>query len=183
MGKLFRILSISVIVVGSVLAAALLFAGCGGATQRDVDVSAGEYYAEGEIALLPEAEKGKYCQTLETQRAQTQRDFEAKTQAVKETGDLINSTRVEKDRLERELFSLSAELRTLSDQIDEIKALPTTWRIRSGETLASISAVPEIYNDEEKWWRLFEANKDLVFDPWYSAADTVLVIPRDWPTN
>jgi chromosome segregation ATPase len=146
-------------------------------------VPSGQYYAEDEIQSLPDNERGKYCRDLETVRAQTQREFEAKTQAVKETSDLISSTRTQKDRLERELVTLAAELRTLSDQIDEVKALPTTWRIRAGETLASISALPDIYNDYDKWWRLFEANKDIVFDPWYSATDTVIVVPRDWPTD
>ena len=183
MEKLSRLFSVIVVVAGLVFSAGLLVTGCDRSTVRKVDVASGQYYGEDEIQSLPESEKGKYCRDLETVRAQTQREFEAKTQAVKETSDLISSTRAQKDLLERELVRLAAELRTLSDQIDEVKALPTTWRIRAGETLASISVLPGIYNDYDKWWRLFEANKEIVFDPWYSAADTVIVVPRDSSTD
>jgi chromosome segregation ATPase len=146
-------------------------------------VAAGQYYSEDEIIALPSAEKGKYCGDLEAVRVQTQHEFETKMQASKDTTNLIAATRAEKDRLERELVSLAAEIRTLGDEIEEVKALPRTWRVRAGETLASISALPNVYNDYDKWWRLFEANKDLVFDPWYCALDTVIVVPRDWPAK
>jgi hypothetical protein len=178
-----RLFSVIVVVAGLVFCAGLLVTGCDRSTYRKVDVAAGEYYGEDEIPLLPDSEKGKYCRDLETIRAQTQREFEAKTLAVKATTDSISTTRTQKDRLERELVTVAAEIRTLSDQIDEVKALPTSWRIRAGETLASISVLPDIYNDYDKWWRLFEANKDIVFDPWYAAVDTVIVVPRDWPTD
>jgi hypothetical protein len=179
-----RLFPVIIIVAGLLFVAGAMVSGCDrGAKYRKVDVAAGQYYSEDEIQILPEGEKGKYCRDLESVRAETQREFEAKTQEAKATADQIVATRAEKDRLEREIVTLAAEIRTLGDQIDEVKALPTTWRIRAGETLASIAVLPNVYNDYDKWWRLFEANKDLVFDPWYSALDTVIVIPRNWPTK
>ena len=56
-------------------------------------------------------------------------------------------------------------------------------RIRIGESLETIAALPGVYNDAGKWWRLLEANKAIILDPYYCLADTVIFIPRDWPTN
>lgn len=163
--------------------AALLAGGCGGTKHRTVDVSAGEYYAEDEIAKLPDDLKRKYCRTLDAERTRVQQRFETTTAELTETADRITAARAKRDALDRELLTLEAELRTLDDLIAEVRALPTTWKIRPGESLSSISALPEIYNDVDKWWRLYEANKDKVPDPYYTFPDTVIVIPRDWPVK
>jgi nucleoid-associated protein YgaU len=183
MRKQSTLLPVIVIVAALVGAACLMTSGCDRKEYRKVDVASGQYYAEDEILALPVGAQGSYCRDLETVRSETQQVFETRLKESKETSDLIASTRAEKDRLEREIVTLAAEIRTLGDQIEEAKRLPTSWRIRAGETLASISVLPAIYNDYDKWWKLFEANKDLVFDPWYSALDTVIVVPRDWPTQ
>lgn len=183
MGKRFGILWILGLLIALVAVTAFLVSGCGGAKRRTVDVAAGEYYSEGEIAELSDGQKSEYCRDLETQRTNVQQRFEAMTADLAQTGDQITAARKRRDELERQLLSIEADIRTLDDQIEEVRALPTMWKVRPGESLSSISALPEIYNDIDKWWRLYEANKDKVPDPYFCFPDTVIVIPRDWPVD
>jgi nucleoid-associated protein YgaU len=172
------------LLVGAVvLPPALLTSGCGGSKQRKVDVAAGEYYSEDEIAEFSNREKNQYCADLGTERTRAQQEFEAKTQELKELRDLIDSIRAQTKPVERDVLRLEAEIRTLNDQINEVKSLPTTWTVGPDQTLSIISGLPEIYNDIDKWWKIFEANQDKIDDPFYVFPDTVLVIPRDWPTD
>ena len=85
--------------------------------------------------------------------------------------------------METDVRRLEAEIRSLNDMIEEVKSLPTAWVIKEGESLTSIAMRDEIYNDIDKWERIFEANMDKIDDPYYIFPDTVLVIPRDWPTD
>lgn len=183
MGTKLSVLWLLVLSAGLALPAALLSSGCGGAKHRSVDVAAGEYYAEDEIEQLPDGKKKKYCQDIESERGRVQREFDAKTAEFNETGDKITATRTRKDGLERELLVVESDIRTLDDEIEEVQGLPAVWKVRPGESLSSISALPEIYNDVDKWWRIYEANKGKVPDPYFCFPDTVLVIPRDWPVD
>jgi len=65
----------------------------------------------------------------------------------------------------------------------DVEALPKLWSVRAGESLSLISGYDQIYNDIDKWEKIFEANLDKIVDPYYIFPDTVLVIPRDWPTD
>ena len=67
--------------------------------------------------------------------------------------------------------------------IAELEALPKTWTVKSGETLDIIAASEEVYNDPSKWPRIYRANTDKIEDPMWIYPDTVLTIPRDWPTE
>ncbi len=178
-GTLLMLLLVGVVVVPL----ALFSNGCGGSKQRKVDVGAGEYYSEDELAEFSNKKKNKYCQELGAEQTRTQQEFETKTQELEDIRDLIDSIRAQTKPVEREVLRLESEIRTLNDQINEVKNLPATWTIRTDETLSMIAGLPEIYNDIEKWWKIFEANQDKVDDPFYVFPDTVLVIPRDWPTD
>lgn len=166
--------------VGIALPAVLLNAGCGRSKQRVIDVSTGEYYTEDEIEQMSDGKRSKYCRDLEAERAAKQQEFDEMTADLARTNEQITAARADRDQLERQLIAVESDLRTLDDQLDEIKALPTTWKVRPGESLSSIAALPEIYNDVDKWWKLYEANKDKVPDPYFCFPDTVIVIPRDW---
>lgn len=166
--------------VGITLPAVFLSAGCGRGKQRTVDVSAGEYYTEDELQEMTDGKRNNYCRDLEAARARTQQEFDEMTAELARTNERITAARADRDQLERQLIVVEADLRTLDDQIEEIQALPTNWKVKPGESLSSIAALPEIYNDVDKWWRLYEANKDKVPDPYFCFPDTVLVIPRDW---
>ncbi len=176
-------LTILALTAGWVLPTILWSGGCEHAKQRTVDVEAGEYYTEDELVLLPVGIKNKYCQDLESERGRAQQGLEAKSTELTQTNDQIAVARARRDGLERDLIVAEAELRTLDDQLGEVKALPTTWKIRQGEDLAVIAALPEIYNDRDKWWRILEANKYKIPDPFYCFPDTMIVIPRDWPVD
>lgn len=172
-----------VIVAALVAPLAFVSGGCSGTKKREVDVSAGEYYGEDEIAELSDKKKNQYCEEIGIELTRTQQEFEAKTQELKDTREAIDATRLAIDPVEREVLRLEAEIRTLNDLISEVKALPSTWTVKDGESMSLIASFPEVYNDVEKWWKIFEANQDKVDDPFYVFPDTVLVIPRDWPTD
>jgi nucleoid-associated protein YgaU len=173
------------LLVAAVLAAsAVVFSsGCERAKVRDADVTTGDYYGEDEIAALGEGAAGTYCRDLEAVKTRTQEEFEAKTKELAGINETITSTRAKRDQLDRDLLTTEAEIRTLNELISEVKALPTEWRIRVGDDLKAIAALTQVYNDSLKWWKLFEANKNILLDPHYCLADTTIVIPRDWPSE
>lgn len=165
-----------------VAASAVVFSlGCEKAKVRDADVAAGDYYREDEITALGEGAAGTYCRDLEAARTRTQEEFEAKTRELARINETITATRARRDQLDRELLATEAEIRTLNELVSEVGTLPTQWRIRVGDDLKAIAALTQVYNDSLKWWKLFEANKDILLDPHYCLADTTIVIPRDWP--
>jgi nucleoid-associated protein YgaU len=165
-------------------AAAVVFSGgCERAKVREADVTAGDYYGEDEIAALEPERAETYCRDLETIKTRTQEEFDAKSQELAKLNETIAAARARRDQLDRELLANEAEIRTLNDQIAEIKKLPIEWRIRVGDDLKDIAALTQVYDDSLKWWRLFEANKNILLDPHYCLADTTIVIPRDWPAE
>ena len=162
---------------------AFVTSGCSGSTKREVDVSSGNYYGEDEITSMSNRNRTRYCEELGAELTRTRQEFESKSQELRDTRDAIDATRLKMDPVERDVLRLESDIRTLNDLIEEVKALPTTWTIKEGESMSLIASFPEVYNDVEKWWKIFEANPDRVDDPFYVFPDTVLVIPRDWPTD
>ena len=157
--------------------------GCSGSKQRQVNVSEGEYYSEDELLEMSRRKKSAYCQELEAELVKTQQNNDAQTKELLETRDLTRALRAKIGPMEREVLQLESDIRSLNDLITEVKALPATYTVKDGDSMSYISSPPEIYNDIEKWWRIFEANQDKIDDPFYVFPDTTLVIPRDWPTD
>jgi len=183
MGKSRRVFDGAIVAAILAASAVVLCGGCERAKVRDADVSAGDYYGADEIAALDEGAAGTYCRDLDAARTRTQEEFNAKTKELAGINENITAARARRDQLDRDLLATEAEIRTLNDLVREVQALPTEWRIRVGDSLESIAALPQVYNDNEKWWKLFEANKNILLDPNYCLADTTIVIPRDWPAN
>jgi nucleoid-associated protein YgaU len=183
MAKRINLIWIMAVLIAVATLTTMLVNSCGRAKRRTVDVATGEYHTEDEIAEMSDRQKREYCRALESQRDNVQQRFDAMTAELAETGDQITAARKQKDDLERQLLAVESDIRTLDDQIEEVRALPSTWKIRPGESLSSIAALPEIYNDIDKWWKLYEVNKDKVPDPYFCFPDTVIVIPRDWPVD
>jgi len=177
--------NLSLIIAVTLLIAqvALYSISCSGGGHRHVKVSAGEYYSEDELDALSAGQRSKYCNDLNNEMAASQREFEAKTTELQETKDLIQSIRRQIVPVEQEVLKLESDIRSVNDEIAEVKALPQTWKIKPGDSLTYIAMQPNVYNDLDKWERIFEANRDKILDPYYIFPDTVLVIPRDWPTD
>ena len=183
MQKSLRMLSGFVVTAVLAVSAIVLAGGCEKSKVRQVNVPAGEYYTEGEILELTEGAMNAYCREIEEARARTQAELDAKTQELAAINEQITAARAKRDQLDRDLLATEAEIRTLNELVGEVLELPTSWRIRIGDNLESIAALPQVYNDPDRWWKLFEANKYILLDPHYCLADTVIVIPRDWPAD
>jgi len=160
----------------------LATAGCSGGKRKMVNVSQGEYYSEDEYEKLSRKEKEAYCEALSKELAMLKRGLEERKNELEATKENIEKMRKELGPIESELLKLDADIRTLQHQIQELEALPKTWRIKPGECLWTIAGNESVYADPVKWPRLFRANMDKVEDPDYIYPDTVLVVPRDWPT-
>ena len=160
---------------------ALYATGCGGAHIRSVNVAEGEYHTEAEYDAMSNRAKSQYCSALQAEMTASQEELERVNREIQDTQDLIKSIRRQISPIEREVLRLESDIRSLEDDIAQVKALPKTWKIRPGESLTIIAMQKNIYNDIDKWWRLFDANRSKIDDPYYIFPDTVLVIPRDWP--
>lgn len=57
--------------------------------------------------------------------------------------------------------------------------LVTKYKVKKGQTLGDIAALPEVYGTSKKWKKIYEANKDKIKDPNKIYAGQVLDIPRD----
>ena len=157
--------------------------GCTGSKIRNVNIAAGEYYSEEEYESLSGSQKSNYCRQLTSEMAVADSEYQGKQKEIQDTKDLIQSIRQQIVPIEQEVLAHESDIRSLNDKIGAVKALPTVWKIKPGDTLTLIAMKEDIYKDIEKWFRIFEANQDKIEDPYYIFPDTVLVIPRDWPTD
>lgn len=57
--------------------------------------------------------------------------------------------------------------------------LVTKYKVKRGQTLGDISALPEVYGTSKKWKKIYEANKDKIKDPNKIYAGQVLDIPQE----
>ncbi len=157
--------------------------GCGGSKTQKADVSQGQYYSQDDFAMLPDSRKNEYCRDLQSEFDESHAEFEREQQEIANAKAQTASIRQQIIPLEQEVLRLEAEIRTLNDQVAEVKALPTMWRVNEGESLSLIASNEKVYNDIDKWWKIFEANQHIIHDPYYIFPDSVLVIPRDWPIH
>ena len=167
----------------AVLSVILLIGGCWGSKEHKVNVTEGVYYSEDELEQLSDGLKNSYCNDLGAILANVQKEFETKTRELDETNERIKTVSAIRTELVRERVQLEVEIQNINDQIAGVNALPDSVRVRIGESLETIAALPDVYNDAGKWWRLLEGNRNIILDPYYCLADTTIFIPRDWPTN
>jgi nucleoid-associated protein YgaU len=59
----------------------------------------------------------------------------------------------------------------------------TSYRVGSGESLASIAALPGVYGDPLLWPLLYQGNRDQIKDPARIDVGQVLKIPRGMPAD
>jgi hypothetical protein len=161
----------------------LLGTGCGGSKLRNVDGGAGEYYSEDEYLSLSNRQKNNYCNSLGAMLNKFEVEVANKQSRIAAARAQIDSLRDAMVPLERDVLRLESDIRTLEDEIAQVEAMPKTWLVKDGESLSLIAGHDEIYNDIDKWPKIFEANTDKIEDPYFIFPDSVLVIPRDWPTD
>jgi LysM repeat protein len=167
---------LSVLVVAGVVAA-----GCGGSGARQVDISTGDYYSDEEYLELSRKEKESYCSALESELSMLQGQVDDKRGELTTTRKQIESMKNQISPIERELLRIDSDIRTLTNQVAELEALPKEWTIQPGECLWIIAGYEQVYSDPVKWPRIFRANTDKIVDPEWIYPDTALVIPRNWP--
>lgn len=169
--------------VGCSVALCVWAAGCSGSKVKPVNVAAGEYHSEEDQAALSRSEKSAYCAALTKELTGAQQAFQQKQKEIQDAKNLTQSIRQQIVPIEQEVLKLESDIRSVNDKIAAVKALPRTYKIRPGDWLSLIAMQKTVYNDVDKWLRIFEANRDKIEDPYYIFADTVLVIPRDWPVD
>lgn len=57
--------------------------------------------------------------------------------------------------------------------------MPASYMVNSGDTLWTIAARPEIYNDPLLWMLLYQANRDQIMDPRHVYPGQTLRVPRN----
>ena len=161
----------------------LFFAGCGSSVDREVDVSAGEYYTAEEFEKLSEEQYEAYCAELDAELARLQGEansMESEADGVQsDLSSVQNEIRSLQSRYDRE----QSEVDGVQEQIDYFEGLPKMHVVERGEFLQMISEYERIYADPTKWPRIYRANKDKISDPNLIFPEQELVIPRDWPTR
>jgi nucleoid-associated protein YgaU len=175
----------TVAILAVLCSTALSFAAfsCSSSKGRGVNVAGGEYYSQDEQAELSSSERNAYCADLTASLSAAQQDYEQKQKDIQDTKNLIQSIRQQIAPIEAEVLRLESSIRTVEDEIARVKALPREYPVRVGDSLSLIAMQKNIYNDVEKWWKIFEANRFQIEDPYYIYPDSVLVIPRDWPAE
>ena len=147
-----------IFIAGSVAAVAVVVAsGCGGSKVREVNVGSGEYYSEDDYDLLSDGEKNAYCTNLTTELGHTKSTFDNTEQELEDTRSAIEAIRQQIMPIDRQTLNLEADIRTLKGQIEEIAALPRTYRVRPDDSLSLIASFDDIYNNLDNWWKIVEA--------------------------
>ena len=60
---------------------------------------------------------------------------------------------------------------------EEASQTMTTYVVKKGDTLEKIAARPDVYNNKNKWHKIYEANKDIIKNPDRIKPGQVLKIP------
>jgi nucleoid-associated protein YgaU len=161
----------------------LAVVGCGGGVDRQVDVSAGEYYTPEEVQKLNKDQYTAYCASLDTELTKVSGEATSTQAAVGTTQAQVAAAQKDVKALESQYNGKKAETDAVQKDIDYFKGLPKMWTVREGEFLHKISGYEEIYADALKWPRIYRANKDKIEDPNLIYPGWQLAIPRDWPST
>lgn len=169
---------------GYALAAAVVFlAGCSSGVDRQVDVSAGEYYTAEEFKNLSKEQYEAYCAELDAELANLQGQANSAANEANGVNGDLSGIQNEIRSLQSRYDSEKADVDAVQDQVDYFENLPKMHVVSRGEFLQMISEYERIYADPTKWPRIYRANKDKIEDPNLIFPEQQLVIPRDWPST
>lgn len=146
---------------------------------RKIVKLSGFEYAPNESQLLMVA-------YLELQRAYLDRDLETFNRRSADFDEAVLLAREmtvqgKQERLEklgREVDERRADLKKQGDE-KVFSVWPTIYVVKKGDTLPSIAARHEIYNDSFMWPLIYKANRDQIKDPKSIYAGQDFKIPRD----
>lgn len=160
------------------------------------DLPAAIYHYRRYIELRPETEKADMIESRLRQAMQSlgAKGFEAHQQVEVHAQALArqNATlKLQVEKLQQKLMSQQNELDAAQKTIDRLRTAPATrtagssggdagdvartYRVRRGDTLASIAA--KVYGSEDQWHRIYEANREIIPDSDRLQVGTVLTIP------
>jgi nucleoid-associated protein YgaU len=172
--------------IAAPLALLPLVAACAGSAPtggRSWDVSAGDYLTEEEYGKLSRDEAMDYCRQLTAEIDIQNDNAAAANERMPDIQSEIERLQAELDALKAENGPLSSEVASLEQQLEELKELPRSYTVVKDDWLRKISATTPIYRDEEKWKRIFRANRDKIDDPNLIYPGQVFLIPRGLPTT
>jgi hypothetical protein len=134
--------------------------------------------AHAKIAELPEAvERGRLIRLEEEKERLTARKTadEIIAAANREAENIVAAG----IRQREQLLAEAAELAAYERRVEFERMFPSTYTVRSGETLIDIARRHEVFNDPFMWPLLYKANRDQIRDPKMVFPGQVLTVPRD----
>ncbi len=120
--------------------------------------------------MLPEERTQIYLEKKKLQEQREKRELDQRIKAIREEQEqrkAIEQKEKEK-RLNEERLKQGRE-----------RAIHLYHTVKRGESLPSISALPEVYDDSQLWPILYRANRDQIRDPKYISPGQLLRIPRN----
>lgn len=163
-----------------------LIAACAGSVptgDRSWDVGSGQYLTEDEYAKLSRDEAMDYCRQLAAEIDIQNDNAAAANEMMPDIQSEIERLQAELAALKAENGPLSSEVAALEQRLKELQELPRAYTVVKDDWLRKISATSRIYRNEEKWKRIFRANRDKIQDPNLIYPGQVFLIPRGLPTT
>lgn len=147
-------------------------------TQRYMDGLKKVQKAHAKITSLPEAiERGRIVRLeQEKKRQQAQKTGAEIIAEANRTAEIIIKAA---NRQREQLLAETAELAAYARRVEFERMFPSTYKVKSGETLLDIARRHEIFNDKFMWPLLYKANRDQIRDPMVVFPDQTLTVPRD----
>jgi nucleoid-associated protein YgaU len=132
------------------------------------------YLALQEAELIEKAlpgEKSRIETAQKKLREDTEkRELEARLRVLREE----QQRRSTAENKERAIRINAEKLRQVREHV-----LPVSHTVKRGESLPSIAALPEVFDDSHLWPLLYRANRDQIRDPRHISPGQVLRIPRN----
>ena len=150
--------------------------------KKVVEISGFEYAKKESFSLLM-----LYLDMLKAYTDNDARTLQSMALTFKTTyQDVQQKTAEEK---QKHLEELGTEITQKREEIQKssepalLEAYPSIYVVKKGDTLPSIAARHEIYNDSFMWPLIYKANRDQIKDPKVLYAGQDLKVPRDMTTE
>ncbi|MBE0478495.1 LysM peptidoglycan-binding domain-containing protein, partial [Candidatus Aerophobetes bacterium] len=175
-----------------------------GALSRDVDALKTDVSLAKEMAATAKAQAEAAVSRLDARVGALSRDVDALKTDVSLAKEMAATAKAQADLARREVRELAAEcrrdrelfLRKIEDILADVKIreekikpekveLKVTvpykmiYTVQKGDSLWSIAARPDVYNNPDKWRKIFEANRETLITPETLYPGQKLIIPKE----